>query len=124
MYFPPGFAARNAITAIELAEAGAYASETILEGEAGLFAAFRRQRAPASIRLFAGPQPEIMAVYNKPAPACNFAQTAAQAALRVAREPGKSEDIETVSIRVPEAGARSPRSHPKGPYPDARQAKR
>ena len=86
MYFHPGFAARNAITAIELAEAGARASETILEGEAGLFAAFRRQPAPADIRLFAGPEPEIMAVYNKPAPACNFAQTAAQAALRVARE--------------------------------------
>ena len=82
MYFHPGFAARNAITAIELAEAGACASETILEGEAGLFAAYRRQPAPAGIRLFAGSQPEIMAVYNKPAPACNFAQTAAQAALR------------------------------------------
>ena len=46
MYFHPGFAARNAIAAIELAEAGARASETILEGEAGLFAAFRRQPAP------------------------------------------------------------------------------
>src|SRR3977135_212617 len=39
MYFHPGFAARNAIASIELAESGAYASETILEGEAGLFAA-------------------------------------------------------------------------------------
>ncbi len=48
MYFHPGFAARNAITAIELAEAGAYASETILEGEAGLFAAFRRAAGPAT----------------------------------------------------------------------------
>src|SRR5216683_6111246 len=72
MYFHPGFAARNAIAAIELAEAGACASETILEGEAGLFAAYRRQPAPVGIRLFAG-QPEIMAVYNKPAPAYNFA---------------------------------------------------
>ena len=81
MYFHPGFAARNAIAAIELAEAGARASETILEGEAGLFAAFRRQPAPTEIRLFAGAEPEIMAVYNKPAPACNFAQTAAQTAL-------------------------------------------
>ena len=54
MYFHPGFAARNAIAAIELAEAGALASETILEGEAGLFAAFRRQPAPSDIRLFAG----------------------------------------------------------------------
>ena len=89
MYFHPGFAARNAIAAIELAEAGAAASETILEGEAGLFAAFpptaRARRHPSCLP--AG-EPEIMAVYNKPAPACNFAQTAAQAALRVARELG------------------------------------
>src|SRR3984893_6203316 len=122
MYFHPGFAARNAIAAIELAEAGAVGSETILEGEAGLFAAFRRQPAPAEIRLFAGPQPEIMAVYNKPAPACNFAQTAAQTALRVARELEKSEDIETVLIRVPEAAARYPGCDSKGPYRNALQA--
>ena len=123
MYFHPGFAARNAITAIELAEAGARASETILEGEAGLFAAFRRQPAPTEIRLFADANPEIMAVYNKPAPACNFAQTAAQTALRVARELETSEDIATVSIRVPEAAARYPGCDSKGPFHNALQAK-
>jgi 2-methylcitrate dehydratase PrpD len=127
MYYHPGFAARNAIAAIELAEAGALASETILEGEAGLFAAFRRQPAPSEIRLFAGPQPEIMAVYNKPAPACNFAQTAAQTALRVARKLGTSlgtsEDIATVTIRVPEAAARYPGCDSKGPFHNALQAK-
>jgi 2-methylcitrate dehydratase PrpD len=123
MYFHPGFAARNAIAAVELAEAGAWASETILEGEAGLFAAFRRQPAPAEIRLFAGAEPEIMAVYNKSAPACNFAQTAAQTALRVARELGTSEDIATVSIFVPEAAARYPGCDSKGPFRNALQAK-
>lgn len=123
MYFHPGFAARNAIAAIELAEAGALASETILEGEAGLFAAFRRQPAPAEIRLFAGTEPEIMAVYNKPAPACNFAQTAAQAALRAARELKASDDIATVSIRVPEAAARYPGCDSRGPFHNALQAK-
>jgi 2-methylcitrate dehydratase PrpD len=123
MYFHPGFASRNAIAAIELAEAGARASETILEGEAGLFAAFQRQPAPSEIRLFAGPQPEIMAVYNKPAPACNFAQTAAQAALRVVRELGTPEEIATVSIRVPEAAARYPGCDSKGPFHNALQAK-
>jgi 2-methylcitrate dehydratase PrpD len=123
MYFHPGFAARNAIAAIELAEAGALASETILEGDAGLFAAFRRQPAPVNIRLFAGAEPEIMAVYNKPAPACNFAQTAAQTALRVACELRSSEDIATVSIRVPEAAARYPGCDSKGPFHNALQAK-
>jgi 2-methylcitrate dehydratase PrpD len=123
MYFHPGFAARNAIAAIELAEAGARASETILEGEAGLFAAFRRQSAPAEIKLFSGAEPEIMAVYNKPAPACNFAQTAAQTALRAARELGSSDDIATISIRVPEAAARYPGCDSKGPFHNALQAK-
>ena len=123
MYFHPAFAARNAIAAIELAEAGADASETILEGEAGLFAAYRREPAPAAIRLFAGEQPEIMAVYNKPPPACNFAQTAAQAALRAARELAKSEDIESILIRVPEAAARYPGCNSKGPYRNALHAK-
>jgi 2-methylcitrate dehydratase PrpD len=106
-----------------LAEAGAYASETILEGEAGLFAVYRRQPAPAVIQLFAGAQPQIMAVYNKPVPACNFAQTAAQAALRVARELGTSEDIDAVSISVPEAAARYPGCDSRGPFRNALQAK-
>jgi len=123
MYFHPGFAARNAISAVELAEAGARASETILEGEAGLFAAFRRQAAPTGIRLFAGPQPEIMAVYNKPAPACNFAQTAAQAALRAARDVGPAENIAAISIDVPEAAARYPGCDSVGPFHNALQAK-
>ena len=123
MYFHPGFAARNAIAATELAEAGALASETILEGEAGLFAAFRRQPAPTDIHLFAGTAPEITAVYNKPAPACNFAQTAAQAALRAAGELPTSDDIATVSIRVPEAAARYPGCDSKGPFHNALQAK-
>jgi 2-methylcitrate dehydratase PrpD len=88
-----------------------------------LFAAFRRQPAPTEIRLFADANPEIMAVYNKPAPACNFAQTAAQTALRVARELETSEDIATVSIRVPEAAARYPGCDSKGPFHNALQAK-
>jgi hypothetical protein len=37
-----------------------------------------------------------MVVYNKSSPAFNFAQTAAQTALRVARDLGTLEDIETV----------------------------
>lgn len=122
MYFHPGFAARNAIAAIELAEAGAYASETIIEGEAGLFAAYRREAAPAAITLFDG-QPEIMAVYNKPVPACNFAQTAAQAALQVARKLGDARNIDKIAIRVPEAAACYPGCDSRGPYRNALQAK-
>jgi 2-methylcitrate dehydratase PrpD len=123
MYFHPGFAARNAIAAIELAEAGAYASETILEGEAGLFAAYRRQSLTGRIALFAGEQPEIMAVYNKPVPACNFAQTAAQAALLVAGELDNPGEIAAISVRVPDAAVRYPGCDSKGPYQHPLQAK-
>ncbi|MBR1120968.1 MmgE/PrpD family protein [Bradyrhizobium lablabi] len=123
MYFHPGFAAANALRAIALASSGALASETILEGEAGLFAAYRRQGAPDDIELFAGGEAEIMAVYNKPAPACNFAQTASQAALRVSREIAGTDAIERVIIRAPEAAVRYPGCDAKGPYRNALQAK-
>jgi 2-methylcitrate dehydratase PrpD len=125
MYFHPGFAARNAVTAVELAEHGAYASESILEGEAGLFAAFRREPLPdGAIALFADGRPEIVSVYNKPVPACNFAQTACQAALRVAGRLG--EDLgkaRAILVRVPAAAARYPGCDFAGPFERALQAK-
>jgi 2-methylcitrate dehydratase PrpD len=123
MYFHPGFAASNAIKAIGLAAAGAFGSETILEGEAGLFAAYRRQAAPDSITLFPDGESEIMAVYNKPVPACNFAQTAAQAALRVSHELASTEEIDRVIIRAPDAAVRYPGCDSMGPYRNALQAK-
>jgi 2-methylcitrate dehydratase PrpD len=123
MYFHPGFAARNAIAAVELAEAGAYASGTILEGEGGFFAAFKRQPAARQLELFRGERPEIMAVYNKPVPACNFAQTACQAALQAAREIEDPSAIAAISVRVPAAAARYPGCDFAGPYRHPLQAK-
>jgi 2-methylcitrate dehydratase PrpD len=123
MYFHPGFAARNAITAVELAEAGAYASETILEGEGGFFAAFKRQPAARRLELFAGERPELMAVYNKPVPACNFAQTACQAALQTAREIEDPSAIATIAVRVPGAAVRYPGCDFAGPFRLPLQAK-
>ncbi|MFT4115326.1 MmgE/PrpD family protein [Bradyrhizobium sp.] len=123
MYFHPGFAASNAIKAIGLAATGAFGSETILEGEAGLFAAYRRQVAPDCIALFPNGECEIMAVYNKPVPACNFAQTAAQAALHVSRELAGTGEIDRVVIRAPDAAVRYPGCDSMGPYRNALQAK-
>ncbi len=121
MYFHPGFAARSAVTCVLLAREGAQASDDILEGEAGLFAAFRR--APAvPIKLFADGRPEILEVYNKPAPACNFAQTACQAALLVAREV-KPGDIATVDVRVSHAAMNYPGCNFSGPFQRPLQAK-
>jgi 2-methylcitrate dehydratase PrpD len=123
MYFHPGFAASNAVKAVGLAAAGAFGSETIIEGEAGLFAAYRRQAAPENITLFPDDESEIMAVYNKPVPACNFAQTAAQAALRVSSELANANEIDRIVIRAPEAAVRYPGCDSTGPYRNALQAK-
>ncbi|UZE49270.1 MmgE/PrpD family protein [Rhodopseudomonas sp. P2A-2r] len=123
MYFHPGAAARSAITAVALAEAGAYGSELILEGEAGLFAAFRRALAPPVITLFPGGEEEILAVYNKPVPACNFAQTACQAALRVAEEIDNIAAVEQITVHLPDAAIRYPGCDFTGPFERALQAK-
>jgi 2-methylcitrate dehydratase PrpD len=123
MYFHPGFAAGNAVKAVGLAGAGAFGSEAILEGEAGLFAAYRRQAAPETIVLFPDGESEIMAVYNKPVPACNFAQTAAQAALRVSHELADADEIDRIVIRAPDAAIRYPGCDSTGPYRNALQAK-
>jgi 2-methylcitrate dehydratase PrpD len=123
MFFHPGFAARNAVTAAMLAELGAEASETALDGGAGLFAAFRRDGMRPAIRFFDGP-PEIMAVYNKPVPACNFAQTACQLAMQLSREHGvRAEEIRGIRIRVPRAAARYPGCDSMGPFSRLLQAK-
>jgi 2-methylcitrate dehydratase PrpD len=123
MYFHPGFAARSAVTAVELAAVGAYASETILEGEAGLFAAFRRGPPRSAVALFADGVPEILAVYNKPVPACNFAQTACQAALCVADQIEDPAEIETLTVDLPDAAIRYPGCDFVGPFAHALQAK-
>lgn len=123
MYFHPGFAARSGLTAALLARAGAYASPTALDGEAGLFASLGRRDAAAALRLFGG-APEILAVYHKPVPACNFAQTASQAALRLAASGEVAhEQIAAVAIDVPSAAARYPGCDAGGPFERELQAK-
>ncbi len=123
MFFQAGFAARNAVTAVRLAESGAFASPSALDGEAGLFAALRKRSAASKVELFLG-APEILSVYHKPVPACNFAQTASQAALRIARD-GKSaiDRIASITVRVPRAGALYPGCDYAGPFAHIPQAK-
>lgn len=123
MFFQAGSAARNAVTAVRLAEGGAFASPSALDGEAGLFAAFGKRAAAASVALFEA-EPEILSVYHKPVPACNFAQTATQAALRLARENGFAiESIAAITIRVPRAGMLYPGCNHGGPFGHVLQAK-
>jgi 2-methylcitrate dehydratase PrpD len=123
MFFHNGLAARGAVTAVQLAAEGAYASRTALEGDAGMLAAFRRPRPPTVPELFAD-RPEILAVFFKPVPACNFAQTPAQAALALAqRHRVAGDDIDSVTVRVTKAAALYPGCDASGPFEHILQAK-
>ena len=123
MFFHAGYAARDAVTATCLAEMGAFASPTALDGEAGMFAALGKRSSAEKVALFQG-QPEILSVYHKPVPACNFAQTASQAALAIAREHKSTpERIAAITVRVPRAGALYPGCDYTGPFEHVLQAK-
>lgn len=81
-------AARAAVTAGLLAAAGCTASETILEGEGGLLAAFGGRERREELLTCAEPRWEIEAIEFKPVPACIFVQASAYAALKLATEYG------------------------------------
>jgi 2-methylcitrate dehydratase PrpD len=124
MFFHPGFAARNAVTAVELAELGAVASETALEGRSGLFAALGRSDRVSKVLPFSGGVLEIMSVYHKPAPACNYAQTASQVALALAVEDGVTgRDIVGIRIKCSAAAVAYPGCNFAGPFDRVLQAK-
>ena len=118
MFFHAGNAARNAVTSVLLARAGARGAEPCLEA---MFSSYGRA-ARASVPLDGGW--DILEVYHKPAPACNYAQTPAQAALAVLRQASfHAGDIERVLVKsFPEAIAYPGCDHP-GPYRNLLQAK-
>ncbi|HEX4986801.1 MAG TPA: MmgE/PrpD family protein [Burkholderiales bacterium] len=123
MFFHPGYAVRNAIAALGLAQAGAFISPSALDGDAGMFASLKKRSAASRVQLFDG-EPEILSVYHKPVPACNFAQTASQAALRIARDLRPApERIAKIVVRVPRAGALYPGCDHTGPFEHILQAK-
>jgi len=122
MFFHAGFAARNAVTAVELAELGASASETALDGPAGLFASLRQTDRVPLVAPFSGKPLEIFSVYHKPAPACNYAQTACQAALGIAKEMD-SADIAGIKVMCSAAAIHYPGCNAEGPFQRVLQAK-
>lgn len=123
MFFQAGFGARNAVTAIRLAAMGTFASPDAIDGVAGLCASLHKPEAGGRIRMFEA-APEILAVYHKPVPACNFAQTACLAALGIARETRLAADrIRAIRIRVPRAGALYPGCDATGPFEHVLQGK-
>jgi len=124
MFFHPGFAARNAVTAVELASLGARASESALDGRAGLFAGLNKTDRISRVTPFAGGPLEILSVYYKPVPACNYAQTATQAALALTEQQGfRSADIESIVVKASSAAVGYPGCDYPGPFERILQAK-
>ena len=123
MFFHVGFAARNAVNAVELAELGARASETSLDGQAGLFRALRRTDRIADVMPFERDQLEIMEVFHKPAPACNYAQTATQSAVALAQAGIRSSDVAAIRVLSTAASAGYPGCDYAGPFTRTLQAK-
>jgi 2-methylcitrate dehydratase PrpD len=120
MFFHPGFGARNAVTAVELAELGALASETALDGPSGLFAGLGKAGQVSAVAPFSGETPEILSVYYKPAPACNYAQTACQAALAISVP---SAEISAITVKASAAAVNYPGCNFAGPFERILQAK-
>lgn len=122
MFFHPGFAARNALLAVRLAMSGATVSRTAFEGKSGMLAAFGKHW-PEHARPFTD-RPEILDVFFKEVPACNYAQTAAQAARDLAGDqPFAAEVIEEVIVRLPHAAIAYPGCDAAGPLTTILQAK-
>ncbi len=123
MVFHAGTAARNAVTAVLLAREGVFASPSAIEGRAGLFAAFDRRPKAAGIAPLSDGKWEIMSVYFKPAPACNYVQTPVQAAMSVVRQGARAGDIERIHVASFPAAIGYPGCNHSGPFPGVFEAK-
>ncbi|WP_180901921.1 MmgE/PrpD family protein [Martelella soudanensis] len=123
MYFHPGFASRNVLTALRLARLGAHGSASAIDGVAGLFAAFGRQKAPREFVLYPDGECEIMAVFNKEVPACNFAQSPCQVALSAAQRVGAGDSIKAIHLSTYAAALNYPGCAYRGPFETPLQAK-
>jgi 2-methylcitrate dehydratase PrpD len=123
MFFHPGIAARNGLTAARLASLGALGSEQALDGSSGLLVAYGPDRRVPEVRMFEG-EPEILSVFFKPVPVCNFAQTPCLAALGLSRahrlDPAQ---IAAVTVATSRAAKTYPGCDHAGPFARVLQAK-
>jgi 2-methylcitrate dehydratase PrpD len=124
MYFHAGQAASSAIRAVRLAKSGARGSERALDGEAGLLRVYRPDRTVPVVKLFDGPELEIMSVYFKAVPVCNFAQTPCQVAIAlISKEKIDLAQVRSIRVRVSEAARAYPGCDYAGPFQRVLQAK-
>ena len=116
LFFQPANAARNAITAALLAQQGVRASQTILEGDAGLLAGFGGQARAREIVDAPRSGFEIDLVDFKRVPACVFVQAAVHAAEAIVlRAPVSPADVDAVTLRTFDAAICYPGCDDPGP---------
>ncbi len=123
MYFHPGFAARNSLTALRLAASGAIGSASAIDGVAGMFAAFGRTALPFRPSLYPGGDFEIMSVFNKEVPACNFAQSPCQVALAAVKKLEAGDEVKSLHLSTYNAALNYPGCAYRGPFETPLQAK-
>ena len=120
-----GAAARAALAAVDLARAGFTASEAILEGRDGLFAAYGA--GPQAAEVFRRGLQEgrsILDVEHKPFPGCNFIQSPVAAALKLRGGGDWTLDaVEAITVRSFSAAQRYPGCDHSGPFTAVVQAK-
>lgn len=122
--FHAAFAARNALTAVQLARAGTRSAPTALEGPDGLVATFGAPDRAALAVPGADDTFEIEKIQHKPAPACIFVQTPCQAALELASHPAfVPERVRSIRIRVCAPAIAYPGCDYAGVLPDIQAAR-
>ncbi len=88
-----------------------------------MLTAYLGGKAVPDVTLFSG-APELLAVYNKPVPACNFAQTPCQAAVALVLDHGiKPADIKAIRVAASYAAVKYPGCDYEGPFRTRLQAK-
>lgn len=123
VFFHAGTAARNAVTAALLAQAGQHVSPGALDGEGGLYAAYGRQDQAAGLADGIELVHALRDIYFKPAPACNYVQTACQAALSLSRQGIAAADIVAIDVATFPAAVQYPGCDFVGPFQRLVQAK-
>ncbi len=124
VFFHAGFAARHGVVAASLAAAGMVASESIVDGEAGMIAAYGGRDRATRLDADLTDGFEILDVYHKPAPACHFAQTPCQAALEIVRTHRVvPADVESVAVASFPAAVAYPGCDHAGPFSSILHAK-
>ncbi len=123
LVFHAGFAARNGVTACDLAVAGAHAAPSALDGPHGLLATLS-PTARATPHPLSARGEHVLEVLHKPAPACVFVQSPCQlAAALVQRHRLASELVRAVQVDLHPSAIAYPGCDNDGPIHDPQAAR-